>query len=421
MPMDKEIKQIYKEIESSLFQSDLIKNSKYSKALLTFLLNCSFEGITPKELTIASEVFNKDQHFNPGEDPLVRVHVHNLRKKLEEYYKGEGRNDRYVLEIPKGQYVIHVLNRAERKSLWDRVRQKSKQLNLYPAAVVLLTVICLVLLFFNRRMNLQLDKYHIVEGDDPVWSDFIKTQNETMIVCGDHFFYTIDIPFNKRSVHIRDTWINTPEDMRHLFFPPDISSVRPSGQSYFPYSCMWALPGIIKVLNSSPRQIVMRSSSQLTANVIEEQNMVYIGNIKSLGLLSLYVQQAHVQYDLRERILYHITGTDTLKYFAEANEDVYHKDYAFIIKWQGPRGNSILMIAGFYTIGTKEASRHLTDRALLPVLENFITESCGQVPKNFLVIMQVSGIRQAITDSRFILARSLNPLPEQASALAGTK
>jgi hypothetical protein len=411
--MDKDIKQIYKEIESSLFQSDLIKNSKFSKSLLTYLLNCSFEGITPKEITIAAEVFNKDQHFNPGEDPLIRVHVHNLRKKLEEYYKGEGKNDRFYLEIPKGQYVIHITDRADRQGFWSRIRQRSTQLKLYPIAIVLLAVLCVSLLFMNWHLDRQLEKYHIVESDDPVWSDFIKTQNETMIVCGDHFFYTMDIPFKKRSIHIRDTWVNSEDDMKYVFFPKDRTSVKPSGQSYFPYSSMWALPGIIKVLNSSPRQIVLRSSSQLTANVIEEQNMVFIGNIKSLGLLSLYVQQANIRYDLRERILYHITATDTVKYVAEANEDVYHKDYAFIIKWQGPRGNSILMISGFYTIGAKEACRHLTERALLPVLENYITTSCGYVPKNFLVIMQVSGIRQAITDSKFILAQSLNPPVEK--------
>jgi hypothetical protein len=73
------------------------------------------------------------------------------------------------------------------------------------------------------------------------------------------------------------------------------------------------------------------------------------------------------------------------------------------------------MISGFYTIGAKEACRHLTERALLPVLENYIKSSCGQIPKNFLVIMEVSGIRQAITDSKFVLAQSLNPPLEKGA------
>lgn len=401
-------KNLYKEIESTLLESEAFKNSKHSKALLTFLLNCSMEGITPKEMTIAAQVFNKDQHFNPGDDPLVRVHIHNLRKKLDDYYQTEGKADRYHVEIPKGQYLVHVIDVAERKkwSVW--IREKVKKLKLYPVLLLLLSFACLFLLVQNLRFNQKIGKYQIVDEQDPIWGGFFNNKNETMIVCGDHFFYTVTIPFDKRSVHIRDTWINTEADMRYLVYPQNDPTVKPSGQTYFPYACMWSLPGIIKVLNSSPRPLMMRSSSQLTATAIEEQNMVFIGNMKSLGLLSHYVELANLRYDLRERILFHLVGPDTVSYASLSNEDAYHKDYAIIIKWQGPRGNSILLIASFFTIGVKEACRYLTEHDLLAHLQQHLVATCKCVPNNFLVIVEVSGIRQAITESKFVLSESLD-------------
>jgi len=408
--MDQAAKNIYQEIESRLLQSEPFRNSRNSRTLLTYLLKCSIAGINPKEITIASEVFKKGQHFNPGDDPLVRVHVHNLRKKLDEYYQEEGKTDRYQLQIPKGQYNVHIIDRVQRKTrlalLWDRCRRLHRFTLLFALAVV--AALCLAA--YSWSLHRQLKQYQIIDVHDPVWSGFVDNRNPTTVVCGDHFFYTVPIDYDKRSVHIRDTWINSEEDLQHLIFPRNETGVKASGQTYFPYACMWALPGIIKVLNSSPHSISMRSSSQLTANAIEEQNMVYIGNIKSLGLLNHYVELANLRYDIRERNISHWINGDTLRFTTVANEDLFHKDYALIIKWQGPRSNSIILVASFFTIGAKEACRYLTERDMLKQLEDRLTASCKKVPKNFLMILEVSGIRQAITESKFVLAESLDPL-----------
>jgi hypothetical protein len=57
----------------------------------------------------ASEsAFLAGRGFNPAEDNIVRVTVGNLRARLEEYYRTEGRNDLWVLDIPKGRYVPAV-------------------------------------------------------------------------------------------------------------------------------------------------------------------------------------------------------------------------------------------------------------------------------------------------------------------------
>src|SRR5271154_5039423 len=55
-----------------------------------------------REQKIGCAVFGRKPDYNPGEDNIVRVEIRQLRKRLEEYFATEGRDDRFVILIPKG-------------------------------------------------------------------------------------------------------------------------------------------------------------------------------------------------------------------------------------------------------------------------------------------------------------------------------
>lgn len=58
-----------------------------------------------KAYSIATEVFGRDASFDPQSDPIVRVEAGHLRRALERYYLGAGREDPVEITIPKGGYV----------------------------------------------------------------------------------------------------------------------------------------------------------------------------------------------------------------------------------------------------------------------------------------------------------------------------
>ncbi len=62
-----------------------------------------FDSITEQQIGVA--VFQRRADYNPGDDSVVRVQAHHLRKKLAEYFAGEGADEPEVVEIPKGGYV----------------------------------------------------------------------------------------------------------------------------------------------------------------------------------------------------------------------------------------------------------------------------------------------------------------------------
>src|SRR6202034_2017438 len=77
--------------------------SQLIQRLFDFLIECSLTGRAPKETEVAIEVFGKDVGFDVAQDAMVRVYVHKLRRKLEEYYSAAGHSDRFVWRYPRAR------------------------------------------------------------------------------------------------------------------------------------------------------------------------------------------------------------------------------------------------------------------------------------------------------------------------------
>lgn len=75
--------------------------------LLEYLCEKRFAGESNqiKEYSIGVEVFRRGADFDQETDSIVRVEVNRLRKRLAEYYAGEGASHPLRIVIPVGQYV----------------------------------------------------------------------------------------------------------------------------------------------------------------------------------------------------------------------------------------------------------------------------------------------------------------------------
>jgi TolB-like protein len=67
-----------------------------------------------KETTVAVHVFGESADYDPKEHTKVRVAAGSLRRKLERYYKDEGRDDAILITIPVGTYVPDIRDRRWR-------------------------------------------------------------------------------------------------------------------------------------------------------------------------------------------------------------------------------------------------------------------------------------------------------------------
>src|SRR5687768_9087665 len=69
--------------------------------LFDFLLARTLAGDAPKEIEIALEVFGKAPTFDVSQDAVVRVYVHKLRRRLEDFHAKSADPSIGKLAIPK--------------------------------------------------------------------------------------------------------------------------------------------------------------------------------------------------------------------------------------------------------------------------------------------------------------------------------
>jgi hypothetical protein len=82
--------------------------------LLRFLCEKLFAGESSqiKEYSIGVELFRRGDSFDQETDSIVRVEVNRLRKRLADYYAGEGASHKLQIAIPLGQYVPRFVSTA---------------------------------------------------------------------------------------------------------------------------------------------------------------------------------------------------------------------------------------------------------------------------------------------------------------------
>ncbi|HEX7896079.1 MAG TPA: malectin domain-containing carbohydrate-binding protein [Terriglobales bacterium] len=91
----------------SVLQSQAFTRSPGLSHLLSYLCEKVLNGESSqiKEYSIALDVFGRQESFDQDSDSIVRVQANRLRKRLAEFYSGEGRSHRLHINIPVGQYV----------------------------------------------------------------------------------------------------------------------------------------------------------------------------------------------------------------------------------------------------------------------------------------------------------------------------
>jgi tetratricopeptide (TPR) repeat protein len=92
-------------------------------ALLAYLIEHYLAfgpGVQIKAYSIAVDVLERSSKFDPSVDSIVRVEVGRLRKLLEMYFLGPGRDDPVRLQLPKGQTHLEIFFFQDARSITGR-------------------------------------------------------------------------------------------------------------------------------------------------------------------------------------------------------------------------------------------------------------------------------------------------------------
>ena len=330
-------------------KSGVLGKSSQINRLFELLLERSLADAAPKEIEIAQTVFGKSIDVDLAADATVRVHVHRLRKKLEELPPDE-HGER--LALPRGEYRLVVVPpaaaEADERAAPCRLRRGAWMWFAGGAVLLVgLNLICWNWFAGNPAGDARLESN--------LWSALAESHIPTLVVYGgDYVFGELDSD-NEVSRLILDPRIHSADELGQY-------RLRTSGanQKYIDLNtytlpegvapAMAAITPIIATARAgelpSLQSIAM---SRFTNNMLRTHDLVYVGLLRNLA-------------DLKEPLC-DISGFslsddgDTLVDRASGNqfqsdwdnpstEGIMRRDYAYIASFPGSSGNHIVVIAG---------------------------------------------------------------------------
>ncbi len=383
--------------------------------LFDFLVEHSATDTAPKEAVVAAEVFDKTTAFDVSQDSIVRVYIHNLRRKLDEFYAGPGKDELVRLALPKGEYRIVVALRdsppatAEFPAASGNSRRKNWIAGL---AVGLAVLVCVGLGIFYRPRN---DAWESIRTS-PVWSRLLQNDKPIVVVLGDYYIFgdTEQSPDVQRL--IREFSINSKDDLEQYvqMNPTMAQRYMDVGLGYLPTSSASALANIVPVLSAGDKRrvrVVMMSS--LDPALLKSANVVYVGLLSGLGALQKVVfasSRFHVGQSFDELIdqkTQHHYFSGASRYAGDIRRfgpDFGYHDYGFFSTFSGLGGNQIVIIAATQDEGLRQMTEALTDRTRLDELYH---QAAGK--SDFEALFEVLSMDSLDLNSKLLVTSPLNP------------
>ena len=376
--------------------------------LFDFLLARSLEGGAPKETEIALQVFGKSPGFDVSQDAVVRVYVHKLRRRLEEF---NGRMpDAPNIIIPKGEYRL-LLERPATEPVVAPVETSTPPVPVRRAnwlGIGIATCCALIVgALLGAGFSMGGAQWDIREvRHSAVWGPLLADDLPITIVVGDYYLLG---EANPQTGHIdrlvREFFINSHEDFRdHAELNPQLMQrYRNLDLTYLPAASAFALQDIVPVLGTAkPVRVVLMS--QLDANALKNSHIVYIGYISGLGMLGDRVFAASRvspggSYD---ELVDTKTDHTYLSTAMGASSDGEFRDYGYFSTFAGPNGNRVVVIAGTRDIGVMQIAQSLAARHDVDDL----CKNAGKAPA-FESLVEISGMGKTGFKSRSLFVSGM--------------
>lgn len=395
--------------------SGVLGRSKTYAAILDYLVECSIAGETPKEAAIAVDVLGREADFDVAKDSIVRVHVYHLRNKLEQYYARDGRDEKYRLEIPKGQYLL-VARRNEPEEVEEEggppglAPEPLRRRSLTPALAVLAALLVLLNLWLALQDGERIDPHADVRAQVP-WRAIFDDDAPVLFVIGDYFIFgELDETGNVRRM-VREFDINSAEDLDMLvMLDPDAGDRYYNlGLTYTPTGIAPALMDIMPLFHDQGRRVSVKMMSAVNASDLTSNHVVYLGYISGLDLLGDLVFAGSAlgvgnTYDeLRHRASGRLFISDS-----GIRSGGQYRDYGLISTFPSPRGHQIVILAGTRDAGlinvAQQASVAGDLAGILAALAENVEEENGQagLGEAWEALFEVYGYDHTNFDARLV-------------------
>ncbi len=355
----------------ALLATDALGRSQALEKLFRFLLACSIEGRSPKEVEIAEEVFGRTG-ANAAQDASIRVHIHRLRRKLEDYYAGPGAGEAVRLVIPRGGYrlaaePVQAPSEPAEPAPPAPHRPSGRRYGLVAGLLALFAATGLAGWWIGRRPDAT-DAPIAAARDSALWSPIANNGRRLAIVVGDYYIFGERDERSDVSRLIREFNVNSAKDLDRLVaIEPDRGkNFVDLGLDYLPVGVANALRLVTPVLRRNAAgaiPTIVVPASQITPETVKYTNIVYLGYISALGALRdpMFSGSRYAIGGSYDEIIDRQTGESYMAgSHLDRNEANPAQDYALIASFPGVTGNRVIVIAGTRDAALMQAAEYAT-------------------------------------------------------------
>lgn len=414
------------ELRGRIVSSGTLGRSPVYLQLFDYLLECAQQGRQPKEFEIAVDVLGRDGTFDVTKDSVVRVYVHQLRKRLDKYFLKLTPQCKYRLSIPKGQYTVNA-SRApspvEALSATDgtppqhapdaaTARTRHRMLS------SLLVIVAALLLLTNVW------QWQLRQGaapDTPVsqalshslWQSLMDDDMPILIVMGDYYIFGETDESGRVTRMVRDFFINSRQDLADLFMQDNTlqTHFRDLDMSYMPEGAASALLQIAPIVTATGKRVNVRMMSRITTADLRSNHIIYIGYISAMDRLNnMYFPASGLLpgrtydelYNRDQQIFY--TSTAGLPELGEP-----FRDLALLSTWTAARGNRFILVSGTRDAGLMHAANVAASAAELSQLDAALDPGTLANTPGYEALYEVYGIDRMNFDAGLLYHQPLDP------------
>jgi hypothetical protein len=407
-----------------------LRSSEVLRRLLKFLAEKSLAGEADqlKEYVVAIDGLGKPPSYDPRHNSAVRIQVGRLRQKLAEYYRAEGKEDEFVIDLPKGRFKLTCEQRAAPPDpspppspVLPREPDHSSATGSPPLLMWLALPIALaVAVYFSlQAWHPKATRASSIPGWtselQELWGPFVDSKQPLILSIEDPLFVELN---SEPGIYYRDKSLNQWKDvigspavaaLQGAVSKPDIQPSR----YYTAYGEVDVSFLLGKLLGPREQNFSIVKTSQLSWQQLADNNVLFVGvqNLffdEQLHGMPLQPQLVPVQEGIRN--VHPEPGEPAL--FADQYSTAPSEEgvaYALVTHLPGPLGsNDVESFTSSRSAGYVGAVQGFTDAKLARVLVAKLTQKQGgKMPRYYQVLLKVKFRDDVPTETTYVLSREL--------------
>ncbi len=406
-----------------ILRSDTFRSAEALRKLLRFLADRLAAGGADqlKEYSVGVDGLGKPADYDPRLDSSVRIQVGRLRHKLAEFYRSEGSNDPYVVEIPKGHFKLSVtLRPVPGQAVADR--GEGRRSTAHPFLIGGLAAALVIAVAWAAIASMQLRRQQQesavlrsmwTPGLEQLWEPFLSARRPVILAIEDPPF----AQFAGYGVY-REMGLNSWADIeksariaqiRKLLGNPDMT---PS-HYYAPVGEVSAAFLLGRLLGTRVPAFSLSVVRDLSWQQLASHNVIYVGaSVFFNDRFNALPAAIDLDFDYaRGGIRNAHPGPGELAFYPEQLQNAFESGelYAIVTHVPGPSGSGdVTSFTSMRTPSRLGAVQWFTDAAHASELVGKMKNPAGQMPRYYQVLLQVKFKDSVPTQTSYVLHHDLS-------------